>query len=162
MATWQQFEQQAPPLAAMVRERFEAHKHLTMATLRANGSPRICGTEVPITGGELYLGGMTGNRRFADLRRDPRVAIHSGSDAPEQWNGDAKVAGRAVELTEDADREVLRAAVRSGGGEVPDGEFELFRVDLTEASVVRLSEAKDHLLVDTWRDGVGTTTVERR
>ena len=162
MATWRQFEEQAPELAAMVRERFEAHKHLTMATLRADGSPRISGTEVPITGGELYLGGMTGNRRFADLRRDPRVAIHSGSDDPDHWSGDAKVAGRAVELVEVADRDRFRDAVRSGGGEAPDDDFELFRLDLTEASVVRLSEAKDHLLVDTWREGAGITTVERR
>jgi hypothetical protein len=102
MATWQEFTEQAPELAARALERFEAHRHKTMATIRADGSPRISGTEVPIHGGQVWLGGMTGNRRFADLRRDPRVAIHSGSEDPEVWTGDAKLSGRAVEVTDEA------------------------------------------------------------
>ena len=158
MATWQQFEQQAPPLAAMVRARFEAHKHLTMATLRADGSPRICGTEVPITGGELYLGGMTGNRRFADLRRDPRVAIHSGSDDPDVWSGDARVGGTAIEVTDEAGQ----ARFRVGAGEVPPEPFELFRIDLIEAVLVRLDDARENLLIDTWRVDRGVTSTVRR
>ncbi len=48
MATWQEFTEQAPELAARALERFEAHRHKTMATIRADGSPRISGTEVPI------------------------------------------------------------------------------------------------------------------
>ena len=113
VATWQEFSEQAPELAARVFERFEAHRHKTMATIRADGSPRICGTEVPIKLGEVWLGGMTGNRRFADLRRDPRVAIHSASEDPDVWTGDAKIAGRAVEVTDGA----TKASVpRRGGG----------------------------------------------
>ena len=158
MATWQEFSEQAPELAARAFERFEAHRHKTMATIRADGSPRISGTEVPIHGGEVWLGGMTGNRRFADLRRDPRVAIHSASEDPDVWTGDAKLAGRAVEVTDDAGK----AAFRGDAPEVPPGDFELFRIDLSEVSVVRLSDAKDHLLVDIWREGEPVRTVERR
>lgn len=157
VATWQEFSEQAPELAARALERFKAHRHKTMATIRADGSPRISGTEVPIHRGEVWLGGMSGNRRFADLRRDPRVAIHSGSDHPDVWTGDAKLSGRAVEVTDDAGKAVFR-----GDTEVPPGDFELFRIDLSEVSVVRLSEARDHLLIDVWREGEPVRTVERR
>ena len=34
-----------PAFAARVRARFDAHKHKTIATLRADGSPRISGIE---------------------------------------------------------------------------------------------------------------------
>jgi hypothetical protein len=158
MATWQEFSEQAPELAARAFERFEAHRHKTMATIRADGSPRISGTEVPIHRGEVWLGGMTGNRRFADLRRDPRVAIHSSSEDPDVWTGDAKLAGRAVEVTDEAGM----ATFRGDAEEVPPGDFELFRIDLSEVVVVRLSDAKDHLLIDVWREGEPVRTVERR
>ena len=47
-----------------------------------------------------------------DLRRDPRVAIHSPSNDPDEahpgaWSGDAKLAGRAVEVTDPAVREAF-------------------------------------------------------
>jgi hypothetical protein len=90
---------------------------------------------------------MTGNRRFADLRRDPRVAIHSGSDDPDVWSGDARVGGVAIEVTDEAGR----ARFRGGAGEVPPGPFELFRIDLTEAVLVRLDEARENLLIDSWQ-----------
>jgi hypothetical protein len=158
VTTWQEFSEQAPELADRVFERFEAHRHKTMATIRADGGPRICGTEVPIKLGEVWLGGMTGNRRFADLRRDPRVAIHSASEDPDVWAGDAKIAGRAVEV---ADAEG-KAAFRGAAEEVPEGDFELFRIDLTEAVVVRLSDERDHLLISVWHPGEPVRTVERR
>src|SRR3954447_7029528 len=158
MTSWQEFTEQEPELAARVLDRFEAHRHKTMATTRADGSPRISGTEVPIKLGEVWLGGMTGNRRFEDLRRDPRVAIHSASEDPDVWTGDAKIAGRAVEVTDDAGK----AAFRGAAEEVPEGDFELFRIDLTEAVVVRLSDARDHLLVDVWHPGEPVRTAERR
>jgi hypothetical protein len=158
VTSWREFDEQAPELAVLVLERFEAHRHKTMATVRADGSPRISGTEIPIKLGEVWLGGMTGNRRFADLRRDPRVALHSASEDPDVWTGDAKLAGRAIEVTDDGEK----AAFRGSAEEVPPGDFELFRVDLTEASVVRLSDDRDHLVIDAWRTGEPVRTHIRR
>lgn len=156
MTTWEGFLEQAPELGRRVEERLRAHRHLTMATVRADGAPRISGTEVTVTD-ELYLGGMPGNRRFFDLRRDPRVAIHSGSDDPAVWTADAKVSGLAREVTDERVLAAFRAATSDG----PPGRFELFRLDLREATVVRLSDDRDHLVVETWRDGRGVSAVER-
>ena len=37
---------------------------------------------------------MPGSRKGADLARDPRFALHSGSIDPPGWQGDAKLSGR--------------------------------------------------------------------
>ena len=126
-----------------------AHVHKTMATLRADGGPRISGTELVVRDGELWFGSMPGARKAADLLRDPRVALHSGSDDPPGWTGDAKVAGRAVPSTEWA----------RGIGEGEQGDSHLFRLDVTEVSVVRL--AGDHLTVSWWTPGREVQTVDR-
>ena len=161
MATWRQFTDEQPDLAARLLERFEAHKHMTMATVRVDGRPRISGTEVPILGGQMYLGGMAGNRRFGDLRRDPRLAIHSSSEDPEVWTGDAKVSGRAVELLDADEHETFRTLSGAVASDVPPGPFELFRVEIDEAVMVRLSPARDYLVIETWREGAGLTVVQR-
>lgn len=142
-------------LAGEVERRFAAHVHKTMATLRADGAPRISGTELVVAGGELWLGSMPGARKEADLRRDGRVAVHSGSDDPPGWTGDAKVAGRAVETRDPADWE--RAL--PGTSHAP-GNSSLFRLDVTEVSVVRLDG--DHLVVEGWTPERGLWSVERR
>ena len=147
MVNWREFERREPEFAAAVAARMTAHKHKTMATIRADGGPRICGTEAELVDGDMWLGGMTGNRRFADLRRDPRVEIHSGSDDPDVWSGDARVGGLAVEVTDPAEQ----ARFMGGAGQVPPGPFELFRIDLRTATLVRLDEAHEHLLIDSWQ-----------
>ena len=103
MATWSEIESAAPELAGRARAAFDAHKHKVLATLRRDGSPRISGIEATITDGELWLGMMPGSRKALDLRRDPRLALHSASDDPPDdptaWTGDAKLSGRAVRST---------------------------------------------------------------
>jgi hypothetical protein len=101
MTAWQGVEQAAPEFAQRVRALFDAHKHKTIATLRADGSPRISGIEAVFEDGELVVGSMPNARKGADLRRDPRFALHSatvdpveGSEA--QWPGEAKISGRAI------------------------------------------------------------------
>src|SRR2546429_8400472 len=101
MTAWREFEAAEPVFAARVRALFDAHRHKTIATLRADGSPRISGIEAAFEDGELTFGSMTKARKGADLRRDPRFALHSatvdpveGSEA--QWPGEAKISGRAI------------------------------------------------------------------
>lgn len=157
MATWAEFVAQAPDHAARTEARLRAHKHLTMATIRKDGSPRICGTEIAINHGELLLGGMPGARRFQDLRRDARLALHSGSDAPDSWSGDARVSGIGVEVTDPTQIAILSDA----GIDAPAGSFELFRIEITEATVVRLDDPPERLIIETWRPGRAVIRFER-
>ncbi|HEX8967998.1 MAG TPA: pyridoxamine 5'-phosphate oxidase family protein, partial [Chloroflexota bacterium] len=100
MATWQAIEQAEPEFAARVRRLFDAGRHKTIATLRADGSPRISGIECEFADGDLRFGSMTGARKGADLKRDPRFALHGPTFHPvagkeSDWPGEAKIAGRA-------------------------------------------------------------------
>lgn len=157
MATWEDVTGAAPELAAAVRRRFDAHKHKALATLRQDGSPRISGTEVSFRDGELWLGMMDQSRKALDLRRDPRLALHSPMLDEEMAEGDAKIAGRAVEVTDAATKEAHMT-----GGE-PPGPFHLFRVDVIEVVRITLGgEPPDHLVIESWHEGRGLERVERR
>ena len=160
MATWRQFEEEAPELAARARALLDAHKHKTLATLRRDGSPRISGTEAEVVDGELAWGSMWRSVKALDLRRDPRFALHSGSDDPPDWNGDAKVGGRAREVDDDdAKRALVKAQGNEGGESV--GQFHLFVADIEEVTVTRLNDARDKLVIELWRPGEDVKTVER-
>ena len=82
MATWGEFETAQPEFARRVRKLMTTRKHLTMATLRRDGSPRISGTEVQFDGADLRIGSMPGARKALDLRRDARVAVHGPTHDP--------------------------------------------------------------------------------
>jgi Pyridoxamine 5'-phosphate oxidase len=155
MPSWSEFEKQAPALAERVRARLDAHTHKTIATIRRDGSPRISGTETEFKDGELWIGSMWQALKARDLQRDPRFALHSGSDDPADWQGDAKVAGIAEEIT---DPELVQ---RRNGEAAENGPSHLFRLDLLEASVVGLNEARDALVIEVWRPGAGVRRIER-
>ena len=148
--SWQDFEHTEPQFAGRVQALFEARRHKTIATLRADGSPRISGIETEFADGELRFGSMTGARKGADLRRDPRFALHSASDDPvggneRLWPGDAKIAGRAV------------AAGRLAAG--PQGD--LFRADITEVVLTHLDDDATKLIIEYWTPAGGLRQVER-
>jgi hypothetical protein len=156
MASWQEFEAAAPELAALARERLEAHTHLTLATLRRDGAPRISGTEMRIVDGDLYIGSMWQGVKALDLRRDGRFALHSGTGTeadPAGWPGDAKVAGVAEEIADPA-----RILEITGS---PDGRSHVFRLDLDEVVVVRLNARQDKLVIESWHAGRGVERIER-
>lgn len=155
MATWKQFEQEAPELAAAVRARFEATKHHVLATLRRDGSPRVSGTEVQFEGDDLTMGSMHGAVKARDLQRDARFAVHANPGDGSMDDGDAKIAGRAVEITGRPD------ATSEGSAEQADSPADHhFRLDLTEAVHTSL-EGGDHLLIQTWRPGGPVRSVRR-
>ncbi|MBO0731375.1 MAG: pyridoxamine 5'-phosphate oxidase family protein [Acidimicrobiaceae bacterium] len=149
MPSWSEFAAAAPEFAARVGGLFTTYRHHTMATLRRDGSPRISGTELEFEDGELRLGMMAGTRRADDLRRDPRIAIHSHSVEPpevdgEIWAGEAKLSGRAIALAGDGD------------------EVDRFRIDIAEVVLTGWGTPADHLLIERWRAGDGLTRFERR
>jgi Pyridoxamine 5'-phosphate oxidase len=156
MPSWRDVETEAPELAALARRFLDAHVHKTLATLRRDGSPRISGTEVVFAEGEMWLGSMWRSLKALDLQRDPRFALHSGSADPPEWTGDAKLAGRAEEVTDPG----RKAAIF--GGDAPPDSSHLFRADITELVVVRIGDPADHLVIETWHAGRGIAHRERR
>ena len=150
MTTWRDVERAEPEFARGVLALFLAHKHHTIATLRADGSPRISGIETTFEDGELSFGSMAGARKGADLRRDPRVALHCATVDPVEgeearWPGEAKISGRAI-----------HAGPLTQG---PEGDS--FRVDIAEVVHTHLNEAATLLVVEWWTPEHGLRRAER-
>jgi hypothetical protein len=157
MADFSVVEAEEPAFAARVRTVFDTYRHKVLATLRPDGGPRLSGIESSIADGRLWLGGMPDSVKFTDLRRDPRMALHAGSDSPDRFTADAKISGRATEVTDDDERRTFAAAT----GNAPDGGFDLFRVDIDQVVLTALSEQRDALVISSWRPGRGLTEVRR-
>jgi hypothetical protein len=143
-------ERAEPEFARCVRGLFDARRHQTMATLRADGSPRISGIEVTFEDGELTFGSMPDARKGADLRRDPRFALHSATIDPvegeeAQWPGEAKISGRAT---------YTRALTEGAAGD-------RFCADIAEVVHTHLNEKATMLVVEWWTPGHGLRRIER-
>ena len=145
MSSWGEFESVEPGFARRVRALMSARKHLTMATLRRDGSPRISGTEIEFAENEMKIGSMAGAVKAQDLFRDPRVAIHGPTadppeDKPDDWSGEAKIAGKAV-------------AQKSGN------DSHAFAIDVEEAVIT--SVAGDKLVIESWTPSRGYRKIDR-
>ena len=150
MPAWHDVERAEPEFAQRVRGLLDAHRHKTIATLRADGSPRISGIEAAFEDGELTFGSMPDARKGADLLRDPRFALHSATVDPVEgseatWPGEVKVSGRAIHA----------GPVTAG----PDGDR--FRADIAEVVHTHLDEAATMLVVEWWTPTHGLRKVER-
>ncbi len=101
VSRWREVVAAEPAFAEQVLRIFDQRKHKTLATLRADGSPRISGIEAEFADGDVWLGMMPDSVKLRDLQRDPRLSLHATSDdppadRPSAWMGDAKISGRAV------------------------------------------------------------------
>ena len=152
--SWSEIERVAPEFASRVRRLLDAGRHKTIATLRADGSPRISGIECEFADGDLRFGSMTGARKGADLERDARFALHGPTFHPEEgkeieWPGEAKVAGRAVPV----------GPVTPSGEDGPEGD--LIAADITEVVVTGLDATATKLVIESWTPEHGLRRVER-
>ncbi|HET7051535.1 MAG TPA: pyridoxamine 5'-phosphate oxidase family protein [Solirubrobacteraceae bacterium] len=150
MTAWHDVAQAAPEFAQRVRALFDAHRHKTIATLRADGSPRISGIEVIFEDGELTFGSMPNARKGADLRRDPRFALHSATVDPVEgsearWPGEAKISGRAI---------AARPATEGSDGD-------RFHADIADVVHTHLNETATMLVVEWWTPTHGLRRIER-
>jgi hypothetical protein len=144
MASWQEIEKDAPEFAERVRTVFGAGIHKTIATLRADGSPRISGSELQFVDGEVTLGMMGDSMKLRDVQRDPRIAVHSPTlDPPKEgrWAGDAKLAGRVAAMPAPPDD--------------PHPDAGHFRIDITEVALTYVGDPADHLVIESWHTGRG-------
>ena len=150
MVTWHEVVEAEPDFARRVGALFDAHRHKTIATIRADGSPRISGVESQFENGELVFGSMPLARKGADLRRDPRFALHSATVDPVEgaealWPGEAKINARAI---------LDASSARSSDGE-------RFRADITVVVHIHLNDAASLLVIEWWTPSDGLQMTER-
>jgi hypothetical protein len=150
VTAWKDVERAEPEFAQRVQGLFDAHRHKTIATLRADGSPRISGIEVAFEDGELVFGSMSNARKGTDLVRDPRFALHSATVDPvegaeAQWPGEAKISGRAIKV-----------------GPLTEGsDGDRFNADVSEVVHTHLNEQATMLVVEWWTPANGLRRIER-
>jgi hypothetical protein len=151
---WNEIVEAQPEFADRVRALFDSGRHKTIATLRADGSPRISGIEAEFVDGNLRFGSMAGARKGADLRRDARFALHSPTFHPEEgneseWPGEAKIAGRAI------------PAGPITAEDEAEAHGEMFVADIDEVVITGLNHDATMLVVESWTPGRGLKVIER-
>lgn len=159
MVTWQDFAAEAPKIAEVFARRHKAtHNLCFLATLRADGYPRISPMEPTLFGGHLILVGMPGTSKFRDLGRDPRFSLHTATIDPYVGEGDAKVWGRAVNLRdEEIHRGFADHLFEASGMDLRGQAFDPFFVaDLDGAASLEIVDGT--LMLTTWKPGQGEST----
>ncbi|MEU4416601.1 pyridoxamine 5'-phosphate oxidase family protein [Nocardia salmonicida] len=162
MTTWSQFTEEAPNVAALFLRRHQATGKLCMlATLRADGSPRISPIEPVIFEGMLVLAGMPNTRKFDDLARDPRFCLHTATVDTRVSDGDAKLFGTVTDLQDETvHARFAQKLFDDSGFDIRGEKFDHFYIaDLTGASTVEVVD--DRLDITVWKPGSGETIVHK-
>jgi hypothetical protein len=97
--SWADLAVEAPHLEAFGRRRLE-RRIAYLATVRADGSPRVHPVSPFIGGGCLAIYMEPTSLKAADLRRDARYALHCAVEDNEGGEGEFYVTGRAEEITD--------------------------------------------------------------
>jgi hypothetical protein len=161
MATWQQFRDEAPDMAAVADGRLEETGLVLVGTLRSDGWPRISPDEPVVMDGVLYLGMMYRSTKSRDLRRDDRVLVHTVVSDRSGKEGEVKIYGRARFVDDSDERSRYCDALFAQIGWKPEGDFDLFAVAI-DSAVVQRFKSDGLQTTSRWRPGSPPTTTQRR
>ena len=121
--TWGAFAAAEPELAAFVAERLRAAPSY-LATVRANGAPRVHPVTPILTTDGLYLFMEPTSPKAADLRERGSFALHNGVPDNLGTGGEASVSGTGHAVDDD----VVRATVATAASYVPAEHYVLFEL----------------------------------
>jgi hypothetical protein len=101
VATWAEFENAEPDLAAFARERM-AKRIVYQATLRLDGAPRVHPVSPWIADGLLCVSFRDTSPKVREAARDPRFALHTSVpwDDHAGNHGEFMARGRLEQLSE--------------------------------------------------------------
>lgn len=161
--SWADVRAAAPDLAARVQARFDATGLGLIATLRADGAPRISGIEPLFGDDHVWLGMMADSRKVQDLQRDGRCALHAATVDKEMSDGDAKLSATAVEERDPQARKAYIAAFANATGQDLSafGDFPVFRLDISSVVFLSVAPERDALLIEHWAPGRPVTVTRR-
>ena len=167
MASFADIENVEPDLADRVRAILSSTTNAVLGTIRRDGSPRLSGADPYFHDGQLRIWSMPRARKGQDLRRDPRVAVHSipwdsrklRDGVADVGQADAKVTGTAVLFSDNGERSAFRAWLKSERGFEPPEDWDLFTVDIDALTVISVDHGQ--LVVDRWSTTDGRQTMRR-
>lgn len=128
--SWNNLETAEPELAAFGTERFVSSGVAYLATVRADGAPRVYPVTPIIGEGRLFLFMEPTSPKGHDLQRDGRYAMHSSVENSSGSGGEFFISGRARLVEDPAVRQIATNAARY----TPADRYILFELDLEQAS----------------------------
>lgn len=128
MASWHDFEAEAPSLAAFGEERLTAAAAY-LATLRLNGTPRVHSVAPIVGGGRLFVFIEPTSPKARDLCERDWYALHNGVPDTFGTGGEFFVSGRASLL----DDPQLRTVASEAATYRPEDRYVLFELGIKEA-----------------------------
>jgi hypothetical protein len=140
VATWAEFADQAPDLAAMGADRL-GQGVAYLATSSSDGSPRVHPVS-PIVAQAMFIFMEPTSSKGRDLRRDGRYALHSAVDDAVGTGGEFFARGHARLV----DQAATRQSASGAASFPPEDHYILFQLDI------------DKVLVTTYDDGVPVRT----
>lgn len=143
---WDDVEREAGATGAMARARLADPGVVLVGTIRKDGTPRVSPCEPFFWDGELWLPMLWRSRKANDLRRDPRVLVHSVITNRDGDEGEVKVRGRVTEVLEPGRRAALCAAIGAALPFEPDPErIDPFTVDVASLVHVVYVDGDQHV-----------------
>jgi hypothetical protein len=138
---WEAFKKAAPELAALGEARFKRSGVILLGTLRKDGFPRITPVEAFIVDGHLCLGMIWQSRKATDLQRDPRCTIHNTITQKDGTEGEFKLYGRAVEISDlEMRKRYCDTLFEETGWKPEEPAFHLFSIDIESAAFNRFED----------------------
>lgn len=151
---WAELEERQPRLGRLGREKLTDRGVVLVGTTRRDGSARISAVEPFLLDGELWLSMLWGSAKATDLRRDPRVLVHSVVTSRDGGDGEFILRGMArAETGEDVQRRYAGAVSASLGWDPVPGDFHLFAVDVGHVTYMRYDDATGDQFVTMWPPG---------
>jgi hypothetical protein len=130
LATWADFERADRAIATFGRERVDRHVCF-LATVRADGSPRVHPVTPWVAVGRLLVRMYPTSPKAGDLQRDPRYGLHSMMDNDDGEGGEFAVRGTATTL---ADPLLLADAFGPIGGPGTEAPLIVFELGIDEVN----------------------------
>ncbi len=146
MATWSELAIQAPEIAAVGQALLDRHGLAYLATIRADGSPRLHPVCPFVIDGRLIVATPRTSLKAGDLLRDSRYAMHM---LPGDNDAEFRIRGR-VRAVADAERANVE---RDGPDFVKHDDF-LFEYDIAEAASaywVHVGQPGTYAVRQSWR-----------
>jgi hypothetical protein len=161
MRRWADFEEAAPDLAALGRERIERFGFVFLGTLRKDGGPRVNAVEAHFVEGQLAVATIAGSLKALDLLRDPRAFLHTPVlDARLGAPGEFKLRARAIEVRDPALRDAVAGTFERESAWRPPDDWPVFTMDVESAVFHAYDEPENvhRMLVWTPERGLESST----
>jgi hypothetical protein len=137
MATWKTFSAATPELASFGAQRLANESGVAyLATVRADGSPRVHPVTPIINESSLFLFMDSTSPKSNDLRRDGRYALHCAVEDMDGGAGEFVVSGKATLI----DDEQIRTQAIQAAGYAPKERYILFELMIEASSSTVYSE----------------------